>query len=82
MEQLHAIAPLTSPSTSNATLPQWQLPLYFTLALLSLYWLLKKVNGKHSTVNAEAELGEKLDRVIDIFYRQIHEYFSSHVFSF
>jgi hypothetical protein len=45
MEQLHAIAPLSSPSTSNATLPQWQLPLYFTLALLSLYWLLKKVRN-------------------------------------
>ena len=25
IEQLHAIAPLISPSTSNATLPQWQL---------------------------------------------------------
>src|SRR5215208_45657 len=29
IEQLHAIALLISPSTSNATAPQWQLPRYF-----------------------------------------------------
>lgn len=35
MEQLQAIAPLISPSTSNATLPQWQRPLYIIIILLS-----------------------------------------------
>src|SRR6478736_2384618 len=34
IEQLHATAPLISPSTSNATPPQWQLPLYFMYVLL------------------------------------------------
>ncbi|MFZ1318854.1 MAG: hypothetical protein WAQ56_06035 [Candidatus Nitrotoga sp.] len=34
IEQLHAIAPLISPSTSNATLPQWQRPLYIMITLL------------------------------------------------
>lgn len=35
MEQLQDIALSISPSTSNATWPQWQLPLYF-MALTSL----------------------------------------------
>jgi hypothetical protein len=38
MEQLQAMTWLSSPSTSNATLPQWQLPLYFITRLLVL-WL-------------------------------------------
>jgi len=36
IEQLQAIAPLISPSTSKEILPQWQLPLWFIRVLLKL----------------------------------------------